>query len=285
MNRKKVSLKKIKIYLELTVGLFLAAVVFNLFFFPMKIVVGGNSGIAIIVEHLFNVDPSMVILIYALITLMIGFFVLGYEVVRNSIYGALIFPLFINLTSGINEFIIIDYDNALALFIIGAVIIGVALGLVYKTGYTLGGTDIIKLVIRKYFGYTIGKASLVVNGVIVIIGGIIFGWTNAMYALLILYISAVVIDKVLLGIAQNKAFYIVTKKDEELKKHIINDLNRGVSVIKAKNNNTNETKKVLMCIIPKKEYYLLKEIIKKTDKEAFYSVVDAYEVSGGYKAI
>jgi uncharacterized membrane-anchored protein YitT (DUF2179 family) len=274
--------KEYRKYLELTIGVFLAAIAFNLFFFPLKIVIGGTTGVAIIGEHLFNLRPSIIVVIYYIITLILGFVFLGRQSIINSLYGSMLYPIFMDLTYNIGNYIAFESNSILTINIIGAVIMGVAYGLIYKTGFTTGGVDIIRLILNKYFGYTMGKAGVIINGIIVIIGGFIFGTMNVMYAIIVLFIMGIVTDRVLLGTSTNKAFYIVAKRHEMIRDYIIKEMNRGVSILKAKHARSGDEQRILMCVVPTKQYFKLKEGIKLIDKEAFFIVMDAYEVKGGF---
>jgi uncharacterized membrane-anchored protein YitT (DUF2179 family) len=276
-NIKKVILKKI----ELTIGIFLVAISFNLFFLPMKLVVGGTTGIAIIGEHLFGLSPSLTAFIYSFIVLLLGYFALGLKEIIRSIYGSFVYPFAIGITAAIGQFYPIDQVNALLTFIIGGVSMGVAFGIIFKTGYTTGGGDIIRQILNKYFGMTIGRAGLIVNGIIVLLGGLFFGWTKVMYAIVTLYIMGKVTDRTLLGTSKSKAFYIVTDKDEEIKDFILKNLNVGVSILKAKKGRSGIPQNVLMCVVPTKQYFELKEGIGQIDKDVFFVTADAYEVKGG----
>ena len=273
--------KFLKHHIEITLGVFLGAIIFNLFFFPMKLVIGGTSGVAIIGEHLFGLSPSLTVFIYSLIILLLGLILLGVKNIIKSIYGSLLYPIAIGLTANIGNNINLEQVNILIIFIIGAVITGFAFELIYKTGYTTGGGDIIRQILNKYFGTTMGKSGLIINGTIVLLGGLIFGWTKVMYAIIILYISGLVTDRILLGTSKSKAFYIVTDKDEEVQQYILNNLNIGVSVLKAKKGRTGKRQSVLMCIVPTKSYFQLKEGIQLIDKDLFFVATDAYEVKGG----
>ena len=96
-----------------------------------------------------------------------------------------------------------------------------------------------------------------------------------------LYIISILTDKVLIGISSSKAFYIITEKPDEISSYVINELNHSVTEFNAKGVYNNEKTKVLFTVIPTKEYYKFKEGIEEIDKNAFFTVIDAYEVSGG----
>lgn len=267
-------------YFQLLIGTFLVAVAFNLFILPTKIVYG-LSGLGVILKSIFNWTPSLVILIGSVILLILSFVTLGFEKTKNSILGSLIFPVFIQLTENIGNYIIIDTKDVLLLTIFGAVITGFGLGLVFKSGFTTGGTDILNQIVSKYFKMSIGNSMFFTDGLIIFGGVFIFGWPKLMYSLISLYIISVMSDKVILGISQSKSFYIITSNETEVKNYIMRDLGHGVTVLDGRGGYTGDHQKVIMCVIPTSEYFVLKEGIHEIDKNAFFLVSDAYEVFGG----
>ena len=122
---------------------------------------------------------------------------------------------------------------------------------------------------------------LISDGLIVILGAFVFGVNKLMYALIVIYIIGIMTDKVLLGISDSKAFYIITEKDDEVKDYILNYLGHGVTIFDTRGGFTKEKQKLLMCVVPTKEYFKLKEGIHEIDNKSFFVVTDAYEVSGG----
>ena len=115
----------------------------------------------------------------------------------------------------------------------------------------------------------------------VIIFYIFFGFTKFLYALVVLYLVSILSDKVLLGISNSKALYIITEKDDEVKDYIVNYLHHGVTMFNARGGYTKDKQNVLMCVIPTSEYIRLRDGIKEIDEEAFFVVTDAYESFGG----
>lgn len=266
---------------ELIIGIFLIAVSFNLFFLPSDLVFGGVSGLSIITKALFGLKPTIVISITSGFLLIISFFLLGKKETLGSIVGTILYPIFVELTAHIGNYINIDINQTLLISIFGAVIYGIGAGLVFKAGFTTGGTDILNKIVAKYFKVSMGNALIMTDGLIVLGGAFVFGFTKLMYALIVLYIISILTDKVILGISDSKAFYIITEKDDEVKDYVINGLHHSVTVFDAKGGYTKEKQKVLMCVIPTKEYFKLKEGIHEIDKEAFFVATDAYEVFGG----
>jgi len=272
---------KVRRYLELIIGILLIALAFNVFLLPNDLVFGGVSGLSIIIKDLIPIDPSKFIMISSLLLLVVSFIVLGKEKTKGSIVGSILFPIFVELTANVNQYINLDISNLLLSVIFGGIIYGFGAGLVFKAGFTTGGTDIINQIISKYFHVSMGNAMLMSDGLIVLGGGFFFGATKLMYAIIVVYIIGLMTDKVLLGISNSKAFYIITNEDERVRNYLMNELHHGVTIFNVKGGYTNKKDEVILCVVPTGEYYKVKEGIHEIDENAFFVVCDAYEVFGG----
>ncbi len=261
-------------------GVTIVALAFNLLVLPSKIVYGMN-GVGVMLNSIYGIDPSIVILIGSSILLILSYFTLGKMKTINSILGTLSVPILIKLTENINHYVVINQDDSLLIVLMGAALTGFGLGLVFKSGFSTGGTDILNQIVSKYFKMSLGNAMFFTDGLIIVCGIFVFGWTNFMYSILSLYIISIMTDKVVLGISNSKAFYIITEHETDVKRFITQYLNHGVTVFDVRGGYTGNNKKMIMCIIPTKEYYLFKEGISNIDPKAFFVVTDSYEVSGG----
>ena len=275
------SKSSVKRHLQLLIGCLLIATSYNLFLVPNNIVAGGVAGFAIIINHLFNIDNSLVILIGSIFLLILSYFLLGKEKTKATILGSLLFPVCVNLTQNIGNIIDIDTNQLLLISVFGGVVYGFGAGLIYKAGFTTGGTDIINQILSKYLKISMGNSMLYCDGTIVLLTAFVFGPTQFMYSIIILYVISYMSDRVILGVSDSKAFYIVTEEEEKIKGYILKYLNHGVTVFNAKGGYAKENQKVLMCVLPTKDYYKLKEGIHEIDPHSFFVVTDAYEVFGG----
>ena len=281
MKRKKNNLKKQIIrYSEFILGLLLFSVGFNYFLFPNNLVFGGASGLSIVFNNLCGTDPSLFVLVVSIILLFISLVLLGKEVTARSVIGSLMLPLFMKLTELFTIYFPIGEVDLLIAALYGGVFTGIGLGLVYKTGFTTGGTDIINQIINKYVGFSIGKSIFICDGLIVLSGVFVFGIVRAMYAGIVLFLISKLSDKMILGISNSKAFYIITDYPEEVRKFILKELGHGVTEFNAKGGFKKESQKVLFSVIPTREYYMFKEGLRKIDKSAFFVTVDAFESMG-----
>lgn len=267
--------------LLLFIGVFLIAISFNTFLLPNNIVFGGVSGLSIITKKYFGIDPSTFIMISSILLLIISYFVLGKEKTKGSILGSILFPIMVDLTANIPGYLNIHSTDLIMNALFGGILYGIGAGLVFKAGFTTGGTDIVNQIVSKYFKVSMGTALLISDGLIVLGGAFVFGIVRLMYAIITLYMISILTDKVLLGISDSKAFYIIAEREEEIKKYILEELGHGVTVFDGKGGFTKEKQKVLFCVIPTKDYFKLKEGIHNIDKNAFFVATDAYEVLGG----
>ena len=281
-KKQKSSLKKkIKRYFNFTIGCLLVAIAYNLFLASNNLVPGGVSGLAVVLHYIFKINNALFVFIVGILLLILSYFLLGKEKTKYSVLGTIIFPIFIELTVNINKIIPMDTSQLLLSSIFGGVIYGFGIGMIFKAGFTTGGTDIVNQILSKYLKLSIGNCMLITDGIIVAISAIVFGPIHLMYSVLVLYIISIMSDRVILGISDSKAFFIVTEKDDEVKDYVLNILGHGATIFKAKGGLNKENQNVIMCVLPTKEYYKLKAGINEIDKEAFFVATDAYEVFGG----
>lgn len=272
---------RFKRYFQLLLGVLVLAIAYNLLILPNDIVLGGVLGVSIIFERYITIDLSTFILIVSLFLLVISYIFLGKEKTMGSIYGSILLPIFIKLTENIGDVINLNTSDQLLIALFSGLLYGIGLGLVFKAGFTTGGTDILNQIVSKYGKTSMGTAMLMTDGVIVVAGAFYFGWISFLYAVIALYIISIITDKVLLGISDAKAFYIITTKQEEISNFVINELHHSITVFDAKGGYTNSENPVLFAVIPTKEYFKFKSGIHEIDGQAFFTVVDAYEVYGG----
>ena len=262
--------------LEFILGCFVVALSYNLFIAPNGIVPGGVGGLAIIVNKITGADNAITIFILNIFLLLLSLILLGKEKTRASILGSILFPIMVKLTENLNVWLQIDTSNVLLSSVSGAILFGLGAGLIFRAGFTTGGTDIINQIISKYLKITLGKSMLLSDGLIVIGSVFIFGIKHMLYSMLALYIISLISDRVVLGISDSKMFLIVTEKE-----YILEKLNHGVTIFKGKGGYKRGNENVLMAVLPTKEFTLLRDGINKIDKNVFYIITDTYEVFGG----
>ena len=272
---------KTKNYVITIIGILICSISFSVFFIPYDIVPSGIAGIGIIFHKLFNISEVITISLLSVMFLIIGYLFLGKEDVKKSILGTILFPLFIYLFNILVVKIDLSLDNNLLTAIVGGVSLGFGLGLIYHEDHYIGGLDIFNRIIDRNIDVNYSIITFVTDMIIVIIGGFVFGFTTFVYSAVSIFIYRLMIDKVSIGIVDNKSFYIITSHANEIKQMIINELGHGATILKGKGAYSNEDKYIVFVAIPKKDYYKLKDGIKRIDKKAFFVVSSSYEVGGG----
>jgi uncharacterized membrane-anchored protein YitT (DUF2179 family) len=272
-------------FFVLLFGVTLLALNYNLFLVPNSLVIGGTSGLAIIFQKLWGLNPQIFLYIASIILIIISFIFLGKEETMKSIIGSILYPIMVSVTLPIAEYLknYVTFDSFLVIVLLAGLISGLSNGIVYKTGFTTGGSDILMKIINKYARIPEGKSVLYTNIVIILAGGFIFGINKMIYAIIVLYISSSLVDRILIGISNSKLFFIYTKETESVKKFIIEDLKSGVTMLDTKGGYRKEKGYLLMCVVPTPDYYYFKESVLAIDPHAFFVINDCYEVHGGVK--
>lgn len=268
--------------LIMIIGVFIMAITYNTFLLHYEIVIGGTSGLAIIINELFNISPALFIFIVELFLLIFSFILLGTKTTGMTIIGSLLYPLFISITSipCANIATNLEFDSMLIIALICGLLYGLGSGLVYKMGYSTGGSDIIMQILNKYLSISSGIALFISNIAIIIMGAFVFGINKAIYGIIIIVINSVIVDKIMLGISNSKVFYITTNKPDEIK-GLINTMKTGYTLLKAEGGYTKNKRDVIMCVLNTKYYYMFKNVVQQIDPEAFIIITDCYEVYGG----
>lgn len=267
----------------MVVGVFLLGLNYNLFLVQNDLVIGGMSGLAIIFNKIWNWNIQLFIYLSSFVLLLVSFKIFGYKKTRPAIVGTILYPLMVSLTAPLAKWLV-DYfvfEDFITTIAFTSILYGFASGLVYKMGYNTGGSDIIMNIMVKYLHMPEGKATFIMNVIIILIGGVILGVNKVVYAIIILYISSIIVDRMLIGISKSKLFLIETSKPEEICDVIINELHLGVTVLKGEGGYSNKKRDILMCAIPTSDYYMAKEIILEIDPKAFFIINDCYDQHGG----
>lgn len=269
-----------KRYVMLIVGCFIVAFAFNLFFLRYNIVCFGVSGISIVLSE-FGVNPSLFIFLANIFLMLVAYMVLGKESTKNQLVGALLYPVFTYLTGLFTPYIDLGETELVVVAIIGGVFAGIGSGLIYKSNFSTGGTDVIIEIICKYGKLSMGTAGLIVSAIIIVIGKIVFSWDIVLYAILVSYLISMFTDKVLLGISKSKAFYIVCNKDKDdiVRKFLISVPGVGTTVIDAEGGYSSNDQTLLLAVVPTRAYFIVKDGLKEIDKDIYFLVCDSYEVS------
>lgn len=264
-------------------GAFLNALGMNLFLVPANVYSSGFTGIAQLLSNVvtdytsFNISIGVLLFLLNIPVAILGWIKVGKSFTIYSFFSVLLSSLFLELIP-VKQ---LSHDILLnAVF--GGVIIAVGVGITLKWGASTGGLDIIAMVLSRMKDKPIGPYMFLLNGIIVITAGFLYGWEKALYTMVFLYASTRVIDSIHTRHAKLTAF-IITKKSDEMKKAIHSRLVRGITMIPAKGAFSNETRDMMMIVITRYELFDLERIIKEVDGNAFTNIIQTNAVYGFFR--
>jgi uncharacterized membrane-anchored protein YitT (DUF2179 family) len=218
---------------------------------------------------------------------VIGVKILGPRFGFKTVLGFSLTAIFTDTLTWIWGFEPLVKGDALLSSIFGGLLLGLGLGLIFKSKATSGGSDIVATIIAKYTKLPIGQLMILVDSVIVLFGLLVFrDWKIPLYSWIVIFITGRVIDGVLEGINYEKSLFIISDKHEEIRKKIITGLNRGGTIIEGKGMYNKADRKIIFTVINRRELAMLEEYIQEIDPKAFLTVFDASEILGeGFKSL
>lgn len=286
-KEKLFSKRGLKSYSLILVGSFILAAGFVLFITPYKIVPGGVYGISIVLHYLFGTPVGLVALAFDIPLTIIGIKVLGPRFGVKTVVGFVFTAIFVD---GLTYFYGTEplvKDDALLSSIFGGLFMGVGLGMIFKSRATSGGTDIVAMMLSKYTRLPVGQLLILVDSVIVLLGLLVFGdWKIPLYSLIVIFINGKVIDTILEGMNYDKVLFIISDKSEEIRSKIINDLNRGGTLIKGEGLYNSSEREIVFTVVNRRETVMLQDYIHEIDPRAFVTVLNANEILGnGFRSL
>ena len=279
MNRAQFQ-KQLVSFLVITLASAVYALGFVWCYEPNDIAFGGITGIAQIINHLLPIAPVGVTVIILNIPLfLLGWKLLGGKMLLGSLYAMFISSIFIDLFTPLWDWQPMEPFLAT---IFGGLTMGLSLGLIFQQGSTTGGTDLAARLLKlKLAWLPMGKLLMAVDLVVIVLVALAFRALDTMlYGLVALYISSIAMDGVLYGLDNAKVAYIISDHNEEISRSIVEDLDRGVTILHGQGAYTGTDKKVLLCAFKQREIASIKNLVKEIDPDAFLIVCPAHEVLG-----
>jgi len=276
-----------KAYSFILIGAFVMAVGYVLFISPYKFAPGGVYGIAIVLHHLLGWPIGLVGLAMDIPLTLLGIWILGPRFGAKTVVGFVMLSVWISMLEYLYGYEPFVAGQPLLSAIYGGVLVGLGLGLVFKSKATSGGSDIIAMIIAKYTKLPLGQLMIYVDSVIVLIGWVAFkDPLIPLISWVIIFITGKVVDVVLEGINYDKTLFIISEKYEEIQHKMAHDLNRGGTAFKGHGLYNNNEKTILFTVVNRRELAMLQDYIHKIDPDAFLTVINANEVLGhGFKSL
>ncbi len=287
IKEKAFSLKWVINYLMIIAGAFILAAGFVFFITPHKIVPGGVYGISIVLHYLLGTPVGAMALMFDIPLTLIAVKILGPRFGAKTVVGFVATAIFVDGLTYLYGTQPLITDDVLLSSIVGGVFSGVGLGLIFKTKATSGGTDIVAMIISKYTHLPVGRLLILVDSTIVLFGLIVFkDWKIPFYSLIVIYIAGKILDTILEGISYDKVLFIISEETEKIKRKIIEDLNRGGTLIDGKGMYNGNDKTIMFTVVNRREVAILQEFIHRVDPKAFVTVLNASEILGeGFKSL
>lgn len=250
----------------------------NCFLAQNNILNGGFTGIATILNYLFEIPIGTAIFIMNVPLLIIAFKKLGLKFIFRTFWVIAISSVIIDL----GAYLPVYKNDLLLSSIFGGVLSGLSLGIIFMRNATTGGVDVIaKLVKLKYPHVSLGKSIFILDAIVIIAGGFVYGnFESMLYATISIFVSAQALDYVIYGISRGAMIMIISEKSDEIRNMIIGDFNRGVTILKAQGGYSKQDKNVLLCACYDNQAHKLIKKIKSADENAFFIVTQSKQILG-----
>lgn len=278
VDRKSV-VRQILSVLCVLAGNALYALTVKLFLLPSDVIVGGTTGISLFVEHTFGVSISLFILIFNILMLIVGLIILGKKFALTTIISSFAYPVFLELFNHCFGDLVLTTDPFLSTLFSGLGI-GIALGVVIRSGASTGGMDIPPLVLNHFFKIPVSVSLYVFDFCILILQFSFTPIDKILYGIVLSLIYTVVLDKILLKGTSKTEVKVISQKTEEIRSAILSQLDRGVTILYGEGGYLQEKSQILMSVVSNREVIQIERLIHQIDPECFMVVSRVSEVSG-----
>lgn len=269
-----------KRWIFIVIGALLMAIGLNGFLAPHNLVIGGATGISLIVLRILGIPMWFTNLIINLPLLAASIWLKGGKFTKDTLYSTILLSFFMGITENLPYF----YTDVLLGTVFGGLISGAGLGLVFKGNSTTGGTDLAAGLVRIFMPHlSMARIMLFMDIVIILLGFFVLGPSAALYAIITVYIISKTIDIVLEGLDFAKAAFIISDKAEEIGIDITKKLRRGATLFNGKGMYTNRDKNMIIVVTASKEIAKLKMLAKETDPKSFIFISDVKEIMGDFR--
>lgn len=273
-------MKKYKEYILITFGAALVALAIQLFFVPNQIAPGGVSGIGLVLNSVTpQVSVSTYVIILNIILFLLAFRLLGGGFGFKTIYASFSLSIIMWIIENIIRPENITDDLMLA-SILGILLLGTGLGIVFNQDASTGGTDILAKILNKYTHLSMGLSMTIIDLIVVVLVAFFFGLERGLYAGLATFLNGIVINRVVGGFNEKKQVFIITSDKEDVKSFIVNDIQRGATIFSGEGGFSGAENHVIYTVLSTKEFVHLKMYLREHHPDSFVTVSSTTEVLG-----
>ena len=267
-----------KKYLKIIIGSLLISISFSLFFIPNNIVPNGTYGMSILMNYETGYDPALFLLIVNFMLIVLSLIIQGPVKSKNYVAASLLIPIFIYIINSLSFYTYFVEIEMIMAAIAGAFLTGLGYSFIYKSGESVGGIEIIQDMINNVTKHKNKRLTIIVEIIILILTSLIFDLETMLYSLIVIIIILIMSTKSKIGVSTTKTFFIITNKEKEVKKYILEELKQDLTEFNTKGGFSKTKNKIIMTSVDTTNYYELKEGILLIDPTAFISITDGYEV-------
>ena len=266
----------------------LQAIGLRLFLVPAHLASGGVSGIAQLLNYYTGWPIGVMILIGNAPLFLLGWrFLGGRRFALRTAAAVLVYSVVTDLIPRLNLLPATGITDDIFLnSLYGALVSGVGYGLVYRASATSGGSDVLARILNHYRSIPMTQSYLLVDSAVILAAGFVFGWKQALYAIITLYVSGLVSETVLQGPGTVRTALIVTTQPQTISERVVDEMERGITILHGTGGFTGQDRPVLYCVITRSEVAQLKTIVHEADPQAFIVIGQAHEALGeGFKPL
>ncbi|HJV45621.1 MAG TPA: YitT family protein [Bacillota bacterium] len=264
-------------FLFICLGALLVSVGLEIFLVPNNIIDGGITGISIMLAHLTGIKLGILLFLFNLPFLFIGYKQFGKTFAISTLFGVMVMSLGTTLLVPVPSLT----QDLLLSAVFGGIILGMGVGMVIRAGGSLDGTEIVAILINKNTPFSVGETIMFFNIFILGSAGFVFGWDHAMYSLIAYYIAFKMIDITIEGLDQSRSVWIISEKHAEIGDALVSRLGRGVTYLTGEGGYSGDERKVIFSVITRLEEAKLKSIVEEFDTTAFLAIGNIHDVKGG----
>lgn len=261
---------------SIAIGSLLLAVAIQGIMIPANLLTGGMTGLAIVLEFISKIDVWVWYAVLNIPLVIAGYKYVSRRFIVYSIFGAAALTLFLAVLKNMD----FGMDDLFLATVLGGVLTGLGTGLIFRSKGSTGGADIIAVIIRRFWGFSMGQTLLVFNILVLCSSLLVFNFEKTLYAAVAIYIASKVMDTVVTGFETTRTAMIISGQNTDIAREIINNLHRGCTYIEAQGVYTNEEKQIVLVTVAKTQLPTLKEIVFDIDQQAFIIINETIEVFG-----
>lgn len=274
--------RKLRCFGKMSLGAILYGAGISLFLDPNSLAPGGTVGISIILNRFLGIETGTLYLLINIPILILGAVKLGTEFLGKTLYVVVLNTVVTNVLAYVTP----PTREPLLVATAGSMLLGAGIGIVFQSGATTGGMDvIIKILRKKYKHIKTSSFFLGMDFAVVAISGLVFrNFNTAMYALITVVLTGKFLDFILYGGDEAKLIFVISDLSESISKQIMKEVKTGITLLKGKGAYSNKEKEILMCVVKKTSAPKVLEVVKQGDENAFLIISSATETFGeGYK--